>query len=299
MDNRPHVPVLLHESLNLLAPAPGDLVIDGTLGRGGHAVELMRRIAPGGTLVGIDQDPTRIESVQQLLTTTAQAEGLSVDVHCVHGNYANLATLLPNGRKAEAVLLDLGFASDQLAAGRGFSFQHDEPLQMTYDPAAEPVSALLDHLDEAEIAQILKDYGDERFAGRIARAIATSRPIMTSGKLAKIVAAALPGNPDYERIHPATRTFQALRIYANHELENLETFLGDIPRLLAPGGRLAIITFHSLEARLVKDAFRALAHAKQAELLTKRAIAPHEAEISANPRARSAKLRGIRYTPTP
>jgi 16S rRNA (cytosine1402-N4)-methyltransferase len=298
MDDRSHVPVLLHEVLDLLAPRPGAFVVDGTLGRGGHAAELLRRISPGGTLLGIDQDPTRITHVEQELTGVARTASLEVNVRCVHGNYADLPHLMPDGRKADAVLLDLGFASDQLASGRGFSFQQDEPLQMTYDPEAEPLSALLDELDEAEIAHILREYGGERFPGRIAKAIARNRPVMTSGKLARLVTEALPGNATYERIHPATRTFQALRIYANHELENLQQFLANIPQFLAPDGRLAIITFHSLEARLVKDTFRKLAQQKQAVLLTKRAIAPQDEEVATNPRSRSAKLRGIRYTPT-
>lgn len=295
MVTRVHRPVLLHESIHLLSPQPAELVVDGTLGRGGHAAELLRHISPGGILLGLDLDPTRIEETQILLRKVALDEHLKVSVRLVHRNYADLPEELEH-RRANVVLLDLGFASDQLESGRGFSFQEeDAPLQMTYDPDAEPASKLLDELDEEEIVGLLTSYGEERYAARIAHAIVKARPITTSSKLAEIVRGAVSKSYERGRLNPATRTFQALRIYVNHELENLQQFLDSLDQIMAPGGRLGIISFHSLEDRIVKNVFRDLVKEGKAELLTKKAVTATAEEIVENPRARSAKLRAIRY----
>lgn len=306
-----HIPVLLNETIKLLNPRPGEFIIDGTLGGGGHAAEILRRISPGGILLGIDWNLTTIEKTQNKISAISKSEFLISKSILVCGNYANTPEILKDKKLelADGLLLDLGFSSDELEfSGRGFSFRKDEPLLMTYDNARMPVRDILSQTNEEELARIIYEFGEERLSRRIAKAIKEStrkKKIETSGELAKIVAAAAPKNYERGRIHPATRTFQALRIYANDELGNLKTILDVLPRILNSGGRTAIISFHSLEDRLVKNAFRDMAKAGTAEILTNpkgkrfsngagKPITPSREEIASNPRSRSAKLRAIR-----
>lgn len=290
-----HVPVLLQEVIEGLDPKRGAFFIDGTVGGGGHAREILARIGDEGTLLGVDRDPRMIEA--------RKGEwGDQKNVVLAEGSYADLPEIMKAafaGRssvpKADGLLLDLGFSSEQLAgSGRGFSFNADEPLLMTYGDDAIPVHEILRKLDEEELARIIRELGGERMAKRVAHAICErerSVRILRSGELADIVRRALPKGYERGRIDPATRTFQALRIYANHELENLETLIAEIPHILAPGGRVAIITFHSLEDRIVKTKFKSLEKEGMLEIITKKPIVPRREEIAGNPRSRSAKLR--------
>jgi 16S rRNA (cytosine1402-N4)-methyltransferase len=223
----------------------------------------------------------------------------------VQGNYADLPEILHRESlpRAQGLLLDLGFSSEQLiASGRGFSFSEatkDEPLLMTYSDDRIPVSQLLREIDEAELANIIYEFGGERLSRRIAKAIKEEgrrRPIMTSGALADVIRKATPGHYERGRIDPATRTFQALRIYANGELENLSRILSDLPSVVASGGRVVTLSFHSLEDGMIKRAFQAMAKAGIATLLTKKPIPATREEIRENPRSRSAKLRAITIT---
>lgn len=274
----PHVPVLLKEVLKILDPKPGEFFIDGTAGSGGHSRAILEQIGSGGKLLAIDWEKTG-------------------------ENYADLPRILEQKKlgKADGLLIDLGFSSEQLnqpaGRGRGFSFNVDEPLLMTYDSNEKPVKQLLRELNEQELAVIIKNYGEERYARQIAKAIkerGRKNKIETTGQLVEVIKSAVPANYERGRIHPATRTFMALRIYANRELENLETLLKNLRGILKPGGRAAIISFHSLEDRLVKNYFRDYAKAGKAEILTKKPITATPEEISFNTRSRSAKLRAIK-----
>ncbi len=291
-----HAPVLLNEVLEVLDPKSGAFFIDGTLGGGGHAQVLMERVGPTGTFLGLDW------SAEAILAARERFQGAPVGkLTLVQGNYADLPAILEREKlpKANGVLLDLGLSSDELeTSGRGFSFRKDEPLDMRYDPdSGDPTAAeLLNRLSEEKLAEALRTLGEERFDGRIARTIVEARTrkrILRSSELAAIVLGAVPTQYTRARIHPATRTFQALRILVNHELENVERFLGNIFDIVVPGGRAAIITFHSLEDRIVKNYFRDYAHKGRAQLLTKKPLAPGLLETQENPRSRSAKLRSI------
>ena len=203
--------------------------------------------------------------------------------------------------KADGLLLDLGFSSAQLEAGRGFSFSKDEPLLMTYSADSKPAYEWIGDLKEKELAKIINNFGEERFADRIARAIKKNLPIKTTARLAQVIKEAVPfrrsplgKNYERGRLNPATRTFQALRIFVNQELDNLQTVLNQIPNILNPGGRVAVISFHSLEDRIVKNSFRALVGAGRAELINKKPVVASREESSNNPRSRSAKLRALR-----
>lgn len=290
-----HIPVLLREAITLLDPKPGEFFIDGTLGGGGHAAAIVEKLAPGGTLLAVDWDRDAIARFERQASTGKR----QVRIITTSGNFADLSSILSREGlgKADGLLLDLGFSSDQLE-GKGFSFLRDEPLIMTYSEEATPVRELLRTFSEDELRTVIRKYGEERFAGRIARAIkARSRvqPIETTGELVKVIERAVRGH--YERrLDPATRTFQALRICANRELENLERVLRALPEILAPGGRVAVITFHSLEDRIVKQALKEGEAAGVLTRLTKKPATPTAAEVAANPRARSAKLRAAQLT---
>ena len=288
-----HVPVLLEEVLRWLEPRPGQVVVDGTVGGAGHAVELARRVAPSGQLVALDRDPQAVR-----LAAGRLAE---LPARVIQASYAELPGVLRQlGLSGvDAVLLDLGLSSDQLAdPQRGFSFQSAGELDLRYDPASgEPAWRLLEHLSERKLADLIYRYGEERHSRRIARAIVQRRsraPLRTAAELAELVAAAVPRSR--QRIHPATRTFQALRIAVNRELEHLEQALRVLPECLRPGGRLAVISFHSLEDRLVKHAFR---DDPRLEVLTRRVVRSGPEEVARNPRARSARLRVARRRSTP
>lgn len=290
-----HQSVLLQEVIKYLDPQKGEFIIDGTVDGGGHAAEIFEKIVPGGMLLGIDWDKNMIAKCKARI---AKRENVILE----NGNYADLPEILKekNLPKADGLLLDLGFSSEQLENfGRGFSFGPaavGEPLIMTYGDDRKPVAQILRELKEAELADIIFQFGGERYSRRIAKAIkegSKEKPIMTSGELAEIVKSAVPKNYERGRIDPATRTFQALRIYANDELGNLERALRNLPAVLKSGGRTVIISFHSLEDRLVKNAFRELKKTGLAEVLTKKPVTASEEETRTNPRSRSAKLRAI------
>lgn len=277
------------EVLTWLDPQPGQIIVDATVGGGGHALRIAARLAPGGRLIGIDQDPAMLAQAQAVLSEAA------VPVTLRYGNFAQLRQVLDELQieRVHGVLADLGFASDQLAdPQRGLSFQREGPLDMRLDPTrGEPASRLVNRLSERELADIFWRYGEERFSRRVARRIVEVRrrqPITTTTQLADLVRRCVPRGRG--GIDPATRVFQALRIAVNDELAALEQLLRQLPRCLHEGGRAVIISFHSLEDRLVKQAFRS----EWWEVLTRKPVTPSEAEIAANPRSRSAKLRAAR-----
>jgi 16S rRNA (cytosine1402-N4)-methyltransferase len=282
-----HVSVMPAEVLELLDPQPGQVVVDCTVGAGGHSRLLLERVGPTGRLIGLDQDPAMLA-----LARRRMPDGPGT---LIHRNFEDVRLVLDElGIEAvDGILADLGFSSDQLAdPGRGLSFQQDGPLDMRLDPTrGQPARELLRHLPEREMADIFWRYGDERFSRRVARRIAEARakaPIETTGQLADLVRRCVPRSKGHG-IDPATRVFQGLRIAVNDELGALERFLAALPDCLRPGGRAAIISFHSLEDRLVKQAFR-----KNPELFKELTRKPRQAgpeEVRTNPRARSAKLR--------
>jgi len=281
-----HVPVLLGEVLQWLDPRPGQVIVDGTVGGGGHALAIAQRLGPTGKLIGLDLDPAALESAGARLT--------ELPVELVHGNFAELPEILDQLgiAKVDGILLDLGMSSLQLAdPTRGFSFSQDGPLDMRFDPSrGQPAWRLVNRLSAKTLAELIRRYGEERYSRRIAQAIVAHRqrePITTTAQLVQIIHGCVPRR-QRERIDPATRTFQALRIAVNQELETLQRALHRLPECLAPGGRLAIISFHSLEDRLVKQAF---ASDERLEVVTRRPIRPSPREILQNPRCRSAKLR--------
>lgn len=286
-----HRPVLPEETLCLLEVRRGAVVLDGTVGLGGHARLLAEAIGPEGLLIGLDRDPAALVQAGRVLADAP------CRVELLHLGYeqAEEALRRTGAMLANAVLLDLGVSSMQLDdPARGFSFRHAGPLDMRMDPGSGPdAAALVEQASEAELVRILRDYGEERHAGRVAAAIVRARreaPIRDTERLAQVVAGVL-GRPPGQRIHPATRSFQALRIAVNRELERLEQGLVAIPARLAPGGRMAVISFHSLEDRLVKQAFRKGERSGKLRSVTKKAVVPSEDEMAGNPRARSARLR--------
>lgn len=282
-----HVPVLLAEVLEWLDPQPGQHIVDGTVGGGGHAVPLAERVGPDGWVLGLDRDPAALERTALRVA--------SWPIRLVHGSYGDLPEILAEqglGR-VDGVLLDLGLSSDQLAdAERGFSFQTGGPLDLRFDTTrGEPAWRLVKRLSAEHLANLIYHFGEERFSRRIAKALVEAcrlQPRLTSEEVADIVRRVVPPSRDSQRIHPATRTFQALRIAINGELDILDTALRRLPDCLVPGGRLAIISFHSLEDRAVKIAFRA---DDRLQVLTKKPITASETELVNNPRSRSAKLR--------
>jgi 16S rRNA (cytosine1402-N4)-methyltransferase len=291
-----HTPVLLAAVLAGLAPQPGGCYVDGTLGGGGHAAALLDVSRPDGRLLGIDADPSALAAAGARLAPFGERATL------VHGNFRDLAQLAQAAgfEQIDGLLLDLGVSSHQLdTPERGFSFLADAPLDMRLDTTSgETAADLVNETPENALANLIYRYGEERGSRRIARAIAEARRkgrIATTSTLAAIVERALGGR--HGKIHPATRTFQALRIAVNHELESLEMALPQAVELLAPGGRLAVIAFHSLEDRIVKQFLRAESGYGGAEgatrlrIITKKPVVAGEEETSANPRARSAKLR--------
>ncbi len=289
-----HQPVLLDEVLHWLSLRPGLTIVDGTLGGGGHTRAIAERIGESGLVIALDRDPAAIERA-----TTAIA---GMPVKLAQNNFCDLPEVLNEIGVAtvDGILLDLGLSSDQLAdAERGFSFNVEGPLDLRFNPAAgEPASRLVNRLSAEHLAELIYRYGEERFSRRIAQAIVERRrtqPIRTSGELAELIRRAVPRPPhgQRERIDPATRTFQALRIAVNDELKSLEIALRRLPDCLRPGGRLVVISFHSLEDRRVKEAFR---DEPRWQALTRKPVRPTEAEMARNPRSRSAKLRTAERT---
>jgi 16S rRNA (cytosine1402-N4)-methyltransferase len=297
-----HVPVLLQEAIEFLNVRRGGTYIDATVGLGGHSYEIAKRLGAPGHLIGLDKDPAALEKAGVRLRTSdlGESEREQADWPRVELRQASFASLAEvRGLKADGILADIGVSSLQLDdAARGFSFQADGPLDMRMDPHSERTAEqVVNHLDERELADVIYEFGEERRSRRIARAIVRSRPVRTTAQLAEIVsAAARPMNwgqdrHDQRRIHPATRTFQALRIFVNRELDDLRALLEAAPRILKPGGRVVIISFHSLEDRIVKDAFREGAKQGYFSLLTKKPVTATEEESERNSRSRSAKLR--------
>jgi len=313
-----HVPVLLAETLAQLEPRPGATYVDATVGGGGHAEAILERIVPGGRLIGLDRDADALTVARERLARFGTA------VVLVHANFLRLREVLAEqGIEAvDGIVMDLGISSLQLDPERGFSFKERGPLDMRMDRSQPQTAAdLVNRLPEDGVRDILREYGQERWAGRIARAIVRARPLHTTTDLAAVVERAVPRRHWPRRIHPATRTFQAVRIAVNRELDDLEQALPDVVEGLRAGGRLCVITFHSLEDHIAKHTFlclsrrypsgtgpstrkipragpRTMPHALpraglRVRVLTRRPVTPSEEEIRYNPRARSAKLRAI------
>jgi 16S rRNA (cytosine1402-N4)-methyltransferase len=284
-----HVPVLLKEAIDFLAIKRGGTYIDATVGLGGHSFEIAKRLGAPGHLIGLDKDPAALGIAGAKLQGDADWPLITL----LHRSFAELA----NDQRpttVDGILADIGVSSLQLNdAARGFSFQAEGPLDMRMNPQAERTAEqVVNQVDEVTLANLIYEFGEERRSRRIARAIVRSRPIRTTAQLADVVSvAARPMNQAERRIHPATRTFQALRIFVNHELNDLRALLEAAPQVLKPGGRLVIISFHSLEDRMVKDALRDGVKQGHYELLTRKPVTAGEEEIDRNPRSRSAKLR--------
>lgn len=302
-----HLPVLSAECIKLLALSPGMTVVDGTVGSGGHASAIAEALDYRGTLLCIDRDPQALVRSRETLTANGAAGYRSLTIRFLHASYRELASVLETAGfpAADAILLDLGFSSDTLGRKRGFSFLPSaarEPLDMRYDvgEACPTAADILRRSDEQTIAKLLTEYGEERFAPRIARVIVDTRkraPIETVGDLVQVVVRAIPPVARRGPVHAATRTFQALRIAVNRELDHLHAFLAEVPNVLAPGGSIAVLSFHSLEDRAVKQAFRELERQGAGRAVTPKPVVPEAAEIRQNPRSRSAKLRVFQRSP--
>ena len=310
MNDFTHIPVLLEQTIALLAPAPGQIIVDGTVGLGGHSEKILQRIRPNGLLIGIDRDRNALAVAKHRLQ-----DGFLP----VHGNFFEIKTILAdNGIVAvDGILLDLGVSSFQLdEPSRGFSYRNNAPLDMRMDTGqAYSAKDAVNKLPEKELARILLAYGEERWAVRIASFIVKAReqkPIETTDELVEIIKAAVPKSARRDGPHPARRSFQALRIHVNGELDGLDTAIKEAVDCLKPNGALCIITFHSLEDRIVKQCFNKLQNPctcppdspicicgkkPVVQVLTKRPIVPTEMEEAQNPRARSAKLRAVRRLP--
>ena len=306
-----HVPVLLKEAIDFLAVKRGGTYLDATVGLGGHSYEIARRLGAPGHLIGFDKDPAALEQARERLkpinsrsslvvseaaaerpTTSDQRPELDwPQITLIHGSFAEAGERVAPA-SLDGMLADLGVSSLQLGdPARGFSFQAEGPLDMRMNPVSgETAEQVVNHIDERELADVIYEFGEERRSRRIARAIVRSRPIRTTKQLVEVVSAAAR-SMKHERIHPATRTFQALRIFVNRELDDLKALLEAAPRVLKPGGRLVTISFHSLEDRIVKDALHDGAKQGWYRLLTKKPVTASEEEIDRNPRSRSAKMR--------
>ncbi len=293
--NRPqHVPVLLDEVLEYLNVRPGGVIADATLGLAGHSSEIAKRLGAKGRLIGFDRDPEAMAAAKvRLEEVRAEIGDAMPEVAYVAKAFSEAANEIKPG-SLDGLLADFGVSSLQLdEAHRGFSFRTDGPLDMRMDTRhGETAEQVVNQEDENELADLIYEFGEERRSRRIARAIVRARPITTTAELARVVSAAAPSMKG-DKIHPATRTFQALRIRVNDELGEIQSLLKSAGSLLKPGGRLVLISFHSLEDRLVKDAFREAGRDKVYEVLTKKPVVASEQEEMRNPRSRSAKLRAV------
>ena len=294
-----HIPVLVREVTEYLNVQPGKNFIDGTCGAAGHTLAILARNYPNGRMMCFDWDRESLDRAKEIIA--AKGKGLLSRVTFINDSYANIAEAVKKEKIApvHGILLDLGMSSDQLeASGRGFSFLRDEPLDMRYSENQELTAReILNQWDKLSIQEVLQNYGEEPFARKISEEIIKNRqiqPILNTSELVGVVAKAIPRKFQYGRIHFATRIWQALRIAVNDELGNLERFLLQAVDILESDGRLAIISFHSLEDRIVKNFFRDLAKAGRAKLLTKKPITAGGEELDQNPRSRSAKLRAIK-----
>ncbi|MFN9273805.1 MAG: 16S rRNA (cytosine(1402)-N(4))-methyltransferase RsmH [Planctomycetia bacterium] len=295
MSTSVHTSVLPAEVMSFLGVKPGMRVVDGTLGGGGHTRLLAEAVGPDGLVIAVDRYPVAI--------ARGARELAGLPVRFAQANFRDIPEVLDalSLDAVDAVLLDVGLSSDQLSdESRGFSFESDGPLDLRFDPTeGEPAWRMVNRMKPESLADIIFEYGEERFSRRIARRIAAVRekqPIRTAREFARIVTSAIPKQHPPPRIHPATRTFQALRIAVNEELKSLRIALERIPTRLVPGGRLAVISFHSLEDRLVKQAFR---NTQVWECLTRSPIEASNEEVLRNPRSRSAKLRAAARLPAP
>jgi len=282
-----HTPVLLKESIYYLNPKSGDTILDATIDGGGHTEEVCQAIGENGTLIGIDQDREAIDRLKFQITNS------KYQIKLLCGNFREVDKLVRE--KINGAIFDLGMSSNQIEeSGRGFSFQKDEPLLMNYGQENDLTAReIINKWTEKDISDVLFKYGEERYSRRIARNIVKSRPVETTFDLVDIIRGSVPSSYRHGRINCATRTFQALRIAVNDEINALKQGMEKVWKLLLPGSRLIIISFHSLEDREVKNFFRELKNKKQGIILTKKPIAPTVEEKKINPRSRSAKLRAI------
>ena len=287
-----HVPVLLDDALQYLNVRPGGVVVDATLGLAGHSAAIARMLGAKGRLICFDRDPQAMELAKAKLEELKAELGEAMPKVVYEPRaFSEAASQIKPG-SLDGLLADFGVSSLQLdEAHRGFSFRHEGPLDMRMDTrGGETAEQVVNQEDENELADLIYEFGDERRSRRIARAIVRARPISTTAELARVIAAAAPSMKG-DKIHPATKTFQALRIRVNNELGEIESLLQSAPSLLKKGGRLVLISFHSLEDRLVKDSFREAGRNKVFEVLTKKPVVAEEQEAMRNPRSRSAKLR--------
>jgi 16S rRNA (cytosine1402-N4)-methyltransferase len=296
-DAERHVPVLLEVAIRNLNVRAGSMVIDATLGMAGHSLEIAKRLGPEGTLIGFDRDPEAMAIATRRLENLKEQLGPAMPRLVLHSEEFSAASERVEPGSIDGILADFGVSSLQLGeAHRGFSFQADGPLDMRMNPrqgiTAEQV---VNQFDENDLADLIYEFGEERRSRRIARAIVRARPLTTTAQLARVIAASAPPMKG-EKIHPATRTFQAIRIRVNGELDEIQSLLQKAPAMLKAGGRLVVISFHSLEDRLVKDAFREGARLGVWEPLTRKPETAEAEETDRNPRARSAKLRAAERT---
>ena len=295
--NERHVPVLLKDAIEFLNVRAGGTYADCTLGLAGHSDEIARRLGPNGHLIGFDRDPEALDLAKARLDRVREELGSEAPQITLIGEAFSSIAEHVKPASLDGLLADFGVSSLQLSeAHRGFSFMADGPLDMRMDTRSEPTAEqVVNEADENELADLIYEYGDERRSRRIARAIVRGRPVTTTGQLSRIVASAAPAMKQ-DKIHPATRTFQALRIYVNRELDEIKALLEAAPKLLKPSGRLVVISFHSLEDRIAKDSLRDGAHHGIWEVLTKKPITASDEETDRNPRSRSAKLRAAQRT---
>ena len=290
--NSEHVPVMLDEVVQYLDPRVGGIYVDGTLGLGGHAREILKRIGAEGRLIGIDADSASLELARNNLAAFVEQTVF------VHNNYSQLGEILQahDIPQIDGMLLDLGLSSYQMDnPQRGFSLKVEGPLDMRFNQGRDlPAAEIINTISEQELDRILETYGQERWHQRIARGLVNERrkaKLKTTDDLCRVVLKAIPARRHWQKIHPATRTFQAIRIMVNNELRSLENLLNNIEQLLKPGGRLVVISFHSLEDRIVKTCFREWRKQKKFNILLKKPLRPTEDEVQKNPRARSSRLR--------
>ncbi len=294
-----HVPVLFTEAIDFLRVRAGGTYVDCTLGMAGHSAGIARLLGPQGHLIGFDRDPEALVLARERLDRVCEELGSQAPRVTLIGEAFSSVTRHLQPASVDGLLADFGVSSLQFdEARRGFSFQADGPLDMRMDTRSGPTaSQVVNEASERELADLTYEYGEERRSRRIARAIVRGRPVTTTGELARIVASAAPPMKN-ERIHPATRTFQALRIYVNRELDEIRALLEAAPKLLKPSARLVVISFHSLEDRIAKDSLREGAKQKIWEILTRKPVTAGEEEMERNPRSRSAKLRAAERTAT-
>jgi 16S rRNA (cytosine1402-N4)-methyltransferase len=290
-----HTPVLLQDAIEFLHVRPGATIADCTLGLAGHSSEIVRRLGPQGHLIAFDRDPEAMALAKDRLDELVAGLGSQAPKITLIGEAFSSIARHVSPASLDGLLADFGASSLQFdEPHRGFSFSTDGPLDMRQDTRQGTTAAqVVNEANEHELADLIYEYGEERRSRRIARAIVRGRPVATTGQLARIIATAAPTMKS-DRIHPATRTFQALRIYVNRELDEIRDLLEAAPALLKPTGRLVVISFHSLEDRIAKDSLRDGAHNNIWEVLTKKPVTPNEEEIDRNPRSRSAKLRAAK-----